>query len=53
MTPCVAALKPETIVDEAIEFIRKKKDLSENIENLHDVDAKTHPVGVLNIQKLP
>jgi magnesium transporter len=52
MTPCVAALKTEMTVDEVIEFIRKNKDVSENIESLYVVDGKAYLVGVLNMQKL-
>ncbi|MDR1890717.1 MAG: magnesium transporter [Puniceicoccales bacterium] len=52
MTPNVATLKIDMTVDEAIEFLRKNKDVAENVESLYVVDDKKHLVGVLNIQKL-
>jgi magnesium transporter len=52
MTPHVAALLARMTVDEAIEFLRKSKDVAENVESLYVVDDKKHLVGVLNVQKL-
>jgi magnesium transporter len=52
MTPNVAALRTNMTVDEAIKFVRKNKDIAENIESLYVVDGGGHLVGVLNVQKL-
>jgi magnesium transporter len=52
MTPHVATLKTHMSVDEGIEFLRRNKDVAENIESLYVVDEKKHLVGVLNVQKL-
>jgi magnesium transporter len=52
MTPYVATLKTYMTVDEAIEFLRKYKDIAENAENLYVTDDQDRLNGVLNVQKL-
>jgi magnesium transporter len=52
MTPHVSVLTANMTVDGAVEFLRKSKDIAENIDNIYVVDEKRHLVGVLNVQKL-
>ncbi|MDR3144318.1 MAG: magnesium transporter [Puniceicoccales bacterium] len=52
MTPHVSVLKTQMTVDEAIEFLRRNRDIAENVDNLYVVDEKRRLVGVLNVQKL-
>ncbi|MDR2737451.1 MAG: CBS domain-containing protein, partial [Puniceicoccales bacterium] len=52
MTPHVSALRAQMTVDEAINFLRSRKDVGENVDSLYVVDEKFHLVGVLNVQKL-
>ncbi|MDR1595950.1 MAG: magnesium transporter [Puniceicoccales bacterium] len=52
MTPNVAALTTHMTVDNAIEFLRKSRDMAENTDSIYVVDDKRHLVGVLNVQKL-
>ena len=52
MTPYIATFTSSMTVDDAIKFLRQKKDIAENTDTIYVIDDEKRLIGVLNTQKL-